>query len=81
MKVTEVTYESLRVTKAYENDRASVTIELDKFDDPQSALAAARVQCELALEAGRTDLEAQVKMLLKTPGGRYKLQQAVKEIK
>lgn len=53
MRVIEVSYEMLRVTKAYENDRASVTIAVESGEDPQDVLLAATIACEEILEANK----------------------------
>lgn len=53
MRVTEVSYEMLRVTKAYENDRASVTVVVESGDNPQEALLAASIECEKILESNK----------------------------
>lgn len=52
MRVTKVTYAMLRVTKAYENDRAEVTIELDEAagDSVATAFKHAKKLCEKALK-------------------------------
>lgn len=52
MKVTKVTYAMLRVTKAYENDRAEITVELDEEagDTVAKAVKHAKRLCEKALK-------------------------------
>jgi hypothetical protein len=57
MKVKTVTYATLRVTKAYENDRVEVTIELEKGDKPSDVVRKAKKFCLGALKCDPDSIE------------------------
>lgn len=54
MKVKSITYATLRVTKAYENDRVEVTIELEKGDKAGDVVRKAKKFCMAALKCDGT---------------------------
>lgn len=75
MKITEVTYRMLRVTKQYENDTAEVTIQLEDGDSPSISLEKARSLCDESLAAGReASLRDKLKDKMSTPEGRASLE-------
>ncbi len=76
MKVTEVKYSMLRVTKQFENDRTEVVIQLEEGDDTQAALEEARKQCDIALASGRdASLRDKLKEMMGSKEGRAALEQ------
>ena len=75
MKVTQVTYGMLRVTRQYENDRAEVVVQIEEGDNIQAALEKARAECDTALAAGRdAGLRDKLKEKMATPEGRVELE-------
>ena len=75
MKVTEVKYSMLRVTRQYENGRVEVVVQLDTDEDVQVALEKARKECDDALAAGRdASIRDKLKDLMSTPNGRVALE-------
>lgn len=75
MKITEVTYSMLRVTKQFENDRAEVTVQLEEGDSPALSLEKARSICDESLAAGReASLRDKLKDKMSTPEGRTSLE-------
>ncbi len=75
MKITQVSYQMLRVTKQFENDRAEVVIQLDEGDNVQEALEKARLECDTALASGRdASLRDKLKEKMSTPEGRASLE-------
>lgn len=76
MKVTQISYQSLRCTKQFENDRAEVVIQLEDGDDVQAVLAKARAECDAALSAGRDEgLRNKLQEKMATPEGKASLEQ------
>jgi hypothetical protein len=75
MRITQVAFRTLRVTKQFENDTAEVVVQLDEHDTAQTALAFARSEClaSLALAKDAT-LEDRLKAKLSTAFGRAKIQ-------
>lgn len=75
MKVTEVSYSMLRVTKQFENDRVEITIQLEEGDSPSKSLETARLLCDENLAAGRdASLRDKLKDKMSTPEGRTALE-------
>jgi hypothetical protein len=76
MRVTEVSYSMKRVTKTYENDTATVTVEVSEGDSPAIALEKARTLCDESLAAGRdAHLRDKLKEMMSTAPGRAALEQ------
>lgn len=75
MKVTQVEYGMLRVTKQFENDRATVTVQLEEGDTPEAAIEYARKLCDEQLAAGRdAHLRDKLKKTMATEEGRADLE-------
>ena len=75
MRVKEVTYAMKRVTKQFENDTATVTIQLEEGDSPAIALEKARTMCDESLAAGRdAGFRDKLKDKMSTPEGRASLE-------
>jgi hypothetical protein len=75
MKITEVSYSMLRVTKQFENDRVEVTIQLEEGDSPSVSIEKARMLCDESLAAGReASLRDKLKEKMSTPEGRTSLE-------
>lgn len=49
MRVKEISYAMLRVTKAYENDRVEVTVEINEGEEVGDAVKLAKNACKRAL--------------------------------
>ena len=78
MKVTEVSYSMLRVTRQFENDRVEVTIQLEEGDSPSKSLETARLLCDENLAAGReASLRDKLKDVMSTAKGRTALERFV----
>lgn len=75
MRIKEVTYAMKRVTRQFENDTATVTIQLDDGEDPAVAMEKARTLCDESLAAGRdSSLRDKLKDRMSTPEGRASLE-------
>lgn len=75
MKVKEVRYEMLRVTGRFENDRAGVTVELERGDTVEKATEKAKAECEKMLGIrARGAVEDAIAILsnAKRPGGKWR---------
>lgn len=56
MKVKEIRYAMVRVTKAYENDRVEFRLEVEDGDDVGQVARAAKELCEKALKTNTKGL-------------------------
>jgi hypothetical protein len=75
MKITEVSYSMLRVTKQFENDRVEVSIQLEDGDSPALSIEKARQLCDESLAAGReASLRDKLKEKMSTVEGRTSLE-------
>lgn len=81
MRITQVGYSMLRVTKQYENDRAEATVEVGPKDDPVEAYELARKTVTDALARGREGtLRSRVEARMATARGREDLERALARI-
>lgn len=55
LRVTQVAYSMLRVTKQYENDRVEITVEVPANEDFDFAVQWCKAACEAALQAPKLD--------------------------
>lgn len=58
MRVTSVEYSMVRVTKPFENDRSTITIELAEGDSVGDAVRQAKTMCLAALKSSNVGPES-----------------------
>ncbi len=55
MKVKQITYSTLRVTRQHENDRVEFTVELEKGDKVTDVVEKVKEMCATALKQSKPD--------------------------